>query len=226
MNPFDLPAHQLAAFARPVLEYLPAGYDAADAAQGEIDDVGSLAALASPDVAATRISRLGVNVSTGNMTERLLEDSDECTVISGLRYRNLDPAFPFVAFKTTARVNDAEAADALAAQVAEAYRGVGVRGLTFWEQPGLALSSAESWATVMAGTLEVAAEAEGRDLTGDLTASWPEGAAEVFSAYQHEHQAWRSSSACPHTEGGGPAWGRRNRLSSIACLRSNSLVQR
>ena len=192
MNPFDMPAHQLAAFARPVLEYLPAGFDAEDAAQAEIDDVGSLAALASPDVAATRISRLGVNVSTGNMTERLLEDSGERTVISGLRYRNLDPAFPFVAVKTTARVNDAEAADALAAQVAEAYRGVGVRGFTFWEQPGLDLSSAESWATVMAGPLDVAAEADGRDLTGALTICWPEIAAEVFSDYQHEHQAWRS----------------------------------
>lgn len=101
MNPFDLPAHQLAAFARPVLEYLPAGYDPDNAVQAEIDDVGSLAALASPDVVAARIGRLGVNVSKWNMTERLLEDSDERTVISGLRYRNLDPAFPFVAVKTT-----------------------------------------------------------------------------------------------------------------------------
>ena len=33
----------------------------------------------------------------------------ERTVVSGLRYRNLDPAFPFVAVKTTARVNGAEA---------------------------------------------------------------------------------------------------------------------
>ena len=149
----DLSAHHLAAFARPVLEYLPAGYDAEDAAQAEIDDVGSLAALASPDVVAARISKLGVNVSKWDMTERLLEDSDERTVVAGLRYRNLDPAFPFVAVRTTARVNDADAADALAAQVAEAYRGVGVRGFTFWEQPGLDLSAAESWATVMAGPL-------------------------------------------------------------------------
>lgn len=193
MNPFELPAHQLAAFAYPVLEYLPAGYGAEDAAQAEIDDVGSLAALASPDVVAARIARLGVNVSTGNMTERLLETSEERTVVSGLRHRNLDPAFPFVAVKTTARVNDTEAVDVLAAQVAEAYRGAGVRGFTFWEQPGLDLTPAENWATVMAGSLRVAARADERDLTAALTISWPKAAAEVFAEYQHEHQAWRSN---------------------------------
>ena len=99
MNPIDLPAHQLAAFARPVLEYLPAGFDAEDAAQAESDDVGSLAALASPGVVAARIGRLG---------------------------------------------------------------------------------------------------AEERDLTGALTISWPEAAAEVFTDYQREHQAWRSG---PRTSG-------------------------
>lgn len=96
--------------------------------QTGIGDVGSLAAHALPDVVATRIGRLGVDVSTGTMTERLLDASDGSTVISGLRYRNLDPAFPFVAVKTTARINDTESADTLAAQVAEAYRGVGVAG--------------------------------------------------------------------------------------------------
>ncbi|SDL98964.1 hypothetical protein SAMN04487916_12046 [Arthrobacter sp. ov407] len=192
MNPFGLPAHQLAAFARPVLQYLPAGYEADDAAQAEIDDVGSLAALASPDVVAARIGRLGVSVSAWDMTERLLEASDDRTVVSGLRYLNLDPAFPFVAVKTTARVNDAEAVDALAAQVAEAYRGVRVRGFTFWEQPGLKLSSAENWATVMAGSVDMAARADGRDLTGTLTISWPVAATDVFADYQREHQAWRA----------------------------------
>ena len=151
MNPFGLPDHQLAAFAHPVLDYLPAGYDAGDAAQAEIDDVGSLAALASPDVAAARIGRLGVGVSSRDMTERLLEASDARAVVAGLRYRNLDPGFPLVAVKTTARVSDAEAVDAPAAQVTEAYRGVGARGFTFWEQPGLELSPADNWTTVMAG---------------------------------------------------------------------------
>lgn len=193
MNPFGLSDHQLATFARPVLEYLPAGFDAEEAEQAEIDDVGSLATLASPDVVAARTARLGVNVSAENMTERLLEASNERTVVSGLRYRNLDPAFPFVAVKTTARVNDPSAVDALAAQVAEAYRDVGVRGFTFWEQPGLALSPAESWATVMAGSLSAATQADQRDLPGFLTISWPEAAAEMFADYQHEHQAWRSN---------------------------------
>lgn len=197
MNPFGLPDHQLAAFARPVLDYLPARYDAEDAVQAGIGDVGSLAALALPDVVATRIGRLGVDVNTGTMTERLLDASDGSTVISGLRYRNHDPAFPFVAVKTTARINDAESADTLAAQVAEAYRGVGVRGFTFWEQPGLDLSAAERWATVMAGSLCVAARADERDLTGALTISWPEAATEVFADYQHEHQAWRSAAPVP-----------------------------
>ena len=179
-------------------EYLPAGFDAADAAEAEIDDVGSLAALASPDVVAARIARLGVDGSAGTMTERLLEASNDRTVVSGLRYRNLDPAFPFVAVKTTSRVNDTEAAGALAAQVTEAYRGAGVRGFTFWEQPGLDLPRAENWATAMAGSLGTAARADERDLAGDLAGdlriSWPETATEVFADYQHGHRAWRSRS--------------------------------
>lgn len=113
-------------------------------------------------------------------------------VVSGLRYLNLDPAFPLVAVKTTARVNDAEAVDELAAKVTSAYRGVGVRGFTFWERPGLDLPSAEGWATVMAGSLSAAAGANERDLIGALTISWPEAAAEVFTEYRLEHQAWRS----------------------------------
>ena len=56
-----------------MLEYLPAGFNAEDATQAEIDDVGSLAALASPDVAAARIDRMAVNASTWDMTERLLK---------------------------------------------------------------------------------------------------------------------------------------------------------
>ncbi len=191
MNPFELPDHQLAAFARPVLEYLPAGYHAEDAARAEIDDIGSLSALASPDVVAARIARLGLNVSPRAMTERLFEASDERSTVSGLRYRNLDPTFPFVAVKTTARVNDVEAVDALAAQVTEAYSGVGVRGFTFWEQPGLDLPVAECWATVMAGSISAAA-ADERDLPALLTISWPASVTEVIADYQHEHQAWRS----------------------------------
>lgn len=81
MNPFGLPDHQLAAFARPLLEYLPAEYHAEDAARAEIDAIESLSALASPEVVATRITRIGLNVSTKDMTERLLEASDERTVL-------------------------------------------------------------------------------------------------------------------------------------------------
>lgn len=192
MNPFGLPDHQLAAFARPVLEYLPVGFDAAEAEQAEIDEVESLAALASPNVVAARIARLDVNVSAENMTERLLETSDERTVVSGLRYRNLDPDFPFVAVKTTARVNGGPAVDALAAQVSEAYRGVGLRGFTFWEQPDLDQLGAERWATCMAGSLSAATRADERALPGFLAISWPEAATEVLPDYQDEHRAWRS----------------------------------
>lgn len=193
MNPFGLPEHQLVTFARPLLEYLPAGYHAQDAAQSEIDDVGSLAALASPDVVAARIARLGVNVSAWDMTERLLEAADEQKVISGLRYRNLDPTFPFVAVKTSARVNSLEAVNALAAQVAESYEGVGIRGFTFWEQPSLDLFPAETWATVVAGSTAVAARSGTRDLPDGLMTSWPDSADEVLADYQSEHRKWRSN---------------------------------
>lgn len=192
MKLFGLSDHQQAAFARPLLEYIPPLYQTEDAARSAIDELESLDALASPDVVAARISRLGVDVSTENMTERLLEVSDERTVVSGLRYRNLDPNFAFVAVKTTARVKDVEAVGALAAHVAEAYRGVAVRGFTFWEQPGLELPTVETWATVMAGSVSIAAGADKRDLNEFASISWPESASEVFTDYLHEHDAWRS----------------------------------
>ena len=192
MSPFGLPDHRLAAFARPVLGYLPVGFNAGDAAKAEIDDVGSRAALSTPDVVAARIARLGVDVSTWDMTERVLETGGDRSVVTGLRYRNLDPAFPFVAVKTTARVTDAEAVGALAARVATAYDGTGVRGFTFWEQPGLAFSAAENWATVMSGSVGRAAQVDKRDLTGGLRICWPKTATDIFADYRREHQTWRS----------------------------------
>ncbi|MCB5273512.1 hypothetical protein BJG92_01034 [Arthrobacter sp. SO5] len=72
MNPFGLTKQQLAAFADPLLEYLPASLDPAAVAGSEMDDVGSLAELTGPGVVAERIRRLGVDVPVEAMTERLL----------------------------------------------------------------------------------------------------------------------------------------------------------
>ncbi|XAS65719.1 hypothetical protein VUN84_08870 [Micrococcaceae bacterium Sec5.8] len=193
MNPFELSEQQVTAFGRPVLGYLPAGYDVEAAMRAEIDDVGSLAELASPDVVAARIDRLGADVSRRDLTERLLENTGAPDVIAGLRHRNLDPAFPFVAVKTTARVNNAEAVDVLAARVSQSYRGAGVRGFTFWEQPGLDFAGTENWATVMAGSVKTATRAGAEQDPGHpLTAFWPDDATDLIPGYHREQRAWRA----------------------------------
>ncbi|XTR52445.1 hypothetical protein ACOM2C_02865 [Pseudarthrobacter sp. So.54] len=161
--------------------------------RAEIDDVGSLAELASPDVVAARIDRLGADVSRRDLTERLLENTGAPDVIAGLRHRNLDPAFPFVAVKTTARVNNAEAVDVLAARVSQSYRGAGVRGFTFWEQPGLDFAGTENWATVMAGSVKTATRAGAEQDPGHpLTAFWPDDATDLIPGYHREQRAWRA----------------------------------
>ena len=193
MNPFGLSEQRVTAFGRPVLEYLPAGYDVKTAMRAEIDDVGSLAELASPEAVAARIDRPGADVSRQDLTERLLENTGAADVIAGLRHRNLDPAFPFVAVKTTARVNNAEAVDVLATRVAGSYRGAGVRGFTFWEQPGLDVAGTENWATVMAGSAKTAARAGGGRVPGQqLSVFWPTDAADFIADYHREQRAWRA----------------------------------
>lgn len=198
MNPFGLSNDQLSAFSRPVLEYLPAGFDAEAVTRAEVEEVESLFALASLEVVEARIARMKLTgdtaTLTGHLTERLLETGQDRITISGLRYRNLDPGFPFVAIKTTARIDAAEAVEALAARVTEAYRGAGVRGFTFWEEPGLhAGGRVETWATVVAGSLPTAAQGHEAGAVGDTRISWPDTAADVFGEYQREHHAWRSA---------------------------------
>ncbi|WP_326958951.1 MULTISPECIES: hypothetical protein [unclassified Arthrobacter] len=51
--------------------------------RAEIDDVGSLAELASPDVVVARIDRLGADVSARDLTERRLKNTGAPDVIAG-----------------------------------------------------------------------------------------------------------------------------------------------
>ncbi|MDJ0319816.1 hypothetical protein [Pseudarthrobacter sp. PS3-L1] len=164
MIAFDLGEDELAAFTRPVLDYLPAGFDPGCAAQAEIADVDARYELAAQDVAAARVDRIGAPVSEADMCERLLEFGDGRLGIAGLRYRNLDPDFAFIDLKLSFRVQDPATLTSLAAAVSSEYGHLEPRGFTFHEEPGLGFAEADLWTTIMSGSIAAAARQAGRPL--------------------------------------------------------------
>lgn len=192
MTAFDLGEDELAAFTRPVLDYLPAGFDPECAAQAEIADVDARYELAAQDVAAARVDRIGAPVSEADMCERLLEFGDGRLGIAGLRYRNLDPDFAFIDLKLSFRVQDPATLTSLAAAVSSEYGHLKPRGFTFHEEPGLGFAQADLWTTIMSGSIAAAAKQVGPFPSG-LDISWPSTAADTHPEYQHEHAAWRKA---------------------------------
>lgn len=154
-KPFGLSKTQLRSFHEPVLEYLPGFFDPEQVSDSEYEDLESLAQLSIPTVVAERIEKLetehGVKFDPGQMTEKLLFNDGKRAVVSGLRFRNLDLRYPFVALKANFRVNEPETVRVLKSLVMKTYGEADPRGFTIWEQPGLDLGQTENWSVVVGG---------------------------------------------------------------------------
>jgi GNAT superfamily N-acetyltransferase len=189
-KPFGLSKTQIRSFHEPVLEYLPAFFDAEQVSDSEFEDLESLAQLAHPTVVSERIEKLsvehGIQFGPDQMTEKLLFNDGKRAVVSGLRFLNLDLRDPFIALKANFRINEPETARVLKTLVMKAYGDADPRGFTVWEQPGLDLGQTETWSIVVGGLTETPViEAPQRfELKWEST---PEG---FFPMLEQEYRTW------------------------------------
>ena len=87
---------EVQSFARPLLGYLPQEvmqHGKFSEAMAEL--LASLDALASPATCATRAQRFAPSLAPMAFAERVIDCTQEKMVVVGLRFRHLDPAFPF-----------------------------------------------------------------------------------------------------------------------------------
>ena len=189
-KPFGLSKKQLRSFHEPVLDYLPSFFDPLKVSDSEYEDLESLAQLTNPTVVAERIEKLsgehGIKFDPDQMTERLLFNDGTRATVSGLRFRNLDLRFPYVALKANFRVNEPETARVLRSLVMKTYGEADPRGFTVWEQPGLDLGHAETWSMVVGGltsapVIEVPKRFELR---------WEASPEAFFSRLETEYRDW------------------------------------
>lgn len=186
MKPFGLSKTQLRSFHEPVLEYLPEFFDPQAVQDAEYEDLESLAQLSVASVVAERIEKLGVKLSVDQMSEKLLFNDGKKAVVSGLRFRNLDLRFPFVALKANFRINDQETARVLKQLVMKTYGEANPQGFTFMEQPGLEIGQTESWSVVVGGPTETKIiEAPAR-----LELKWESTPEAYYPTLEQEHRAW------------------------------------
>lgn len=190
MRPFGLSKALSKSFADPVLEYLPDLFDRQEIFDSEYEDLESLAQLANADIVKERIDRLAVRLSPDEMTERVLYNDGSKVVVAGLRFRNLDLQFPFVALKLNFRADQESTIQLLRKLVRENFDEAVPRGFTLWEKPGQNLYQTETWSYIVAGPT---ASIEPRDLPSNLTLAHPSTVSEFYEDYKAEYEAWRLS---------------------------------
>jgi hypothetical protein len=137
-------------------------------------------------VVVERIKKLGVTLPPDQMTERLLFNDGKRAVVSGLRFRNLDLRFPFVALKANFRINDPETTRVLKTLVMKSYGDADPQGFTLSEQPGLDIGQTESWSVVIGGPTET----QVIDVPNRLEFRWESSPENFFADLEREHKAW------------------------------------
>ena len=186
MKPFGLSKTQLRSFHEPVLEYLPEFFNPQAVSDSEYEDLESLAQLAVPTVVAERIEKLGVHLGPDEMKEKLLFNDGKRVVVSGLRFRNLDLSFPFVALKANFRVNEPETIRLLKSLVMKTYGDADPQGFTIWEQPGLDLTQSENWSIVVGGPIDTTAI----ETPKRFEFKWESSPDSFFLELEKEYRVW------------------------------------
>ena len=191
MRPFGLSKELSKSFSTPVLEYLPDLFDPQSVFESEYEDLESLAQLASPEIVKERLERLGVQLSADDLKERVLYNDGTRVVIAGLRFKNLDLGFPFVALKLNFRPDQDGALATLKKLVRETFALSAPRGFTFWEAPDQSLSQTANWTTILAGPMWQSAPL---NLPASFDVRYENSFEPYFQTYETAYAAWRRSS--------------------------------
>lgn len=190
MRPFGLTKELSKSFSKPVMEYLPDFFDAQEVYDSEYEDLESLAQLASPEIVNERLKRLGVSLSPDDLKERVLYNDGVRVAVSGLRYKNLDLGFPFVALKLNFRPDHDGVIQTLKKLVRETYAQSAPRGLTLLEKPDQDLEQSAIWNSVVAGPMEIGTALE---LPSGFEIRFEKSFTDRHDTYLKAYETWRSN---------------------------------
>ncbi len=144
--------------------------------------LSALENLASPEVIKSRAAHFGVREAL--MREKLFFRDGARFIVSGLRFRSLNPNFPFVHFSANFSPTKSELLGFRERALAE-YAPVPLRGITIRQGPAYAPGiSSEFWSHTLFGKI---ADVPELALPGSLEARWEKGTS-FFPAYQNEYE--------------------------------------
>lgn len=158
LNFLPLSPDEMKTFARPLLSYLPPPVLSGGNIQGAVfEKLKGLDELASPATAEKRARRFKLEVNDSVFQERLFRLQDGKLIVAGLRFRKLDPAFPFLHVTANFTVTASEWPEILGSLRA-AFPAVPLRGITFRQGPDSFGLFHRKWSHTVFGRTDVATE--------------------------------------------------------------------
>ena len=189
---FKLTAAQIAGFADCRAAYLPSEIGAGPAFRPAVEQhVAALVRLTEPEVCASRRAHFKAELSADAFRERVLMQDGARVVVGGIRFRNLDPGFPFVEVNANFDLFAPDATVQLAQAAWQQFGAFEPQGILATGPPRVGLPDAvEPWAHTLAGPTWTHRQFPLRD---GLICSFP-SSVDFYDPYRRAYADWQASS--------------------------------
>jgi len=188
----ELTQAQIDRFADYKARYLPRKIASGPAYRASIaQQVEAIVRLAAAETCLRRKAHFESALDPDAFRERVLVEEGAKVAIGGIRFRNLDPGFPFIEVTSNFDVLDLSLSRPVLAIAARQFAGFAPRGLLLAGPPGVTLAMPfERWTHVVAGA---SAQACAAVLPTGLCCSFP-AKVDFYDAYHAAYAEWRASS--------------------------------
>jgi hypothetical protein len=189
---FELTETQIEGFAGYKASYLPERIRTSPAFLPAIrEHLGSLIQLAEPEICARRGEFFKLDVTTDEFRERVLLADGAKVVIGGIRFRNLDPTFPFVEVNASFDLFRPKLLEHVASVARQQFGGFAPKGILAVGPPDVALlPRVERWSHTVCGSSTIASNAQ---LPAELACSFP-SRVDFYNEYRTAYAAWQATS--------------------------------
>lgn len=189
---FELTSEQIEGLVDYKASYLPGQISASPAFRPAVGQhVSSLTRLAEPEVCARRKEFMRSALAADEFRERVLIEDGAQVVVGGIRFRNLDPGFPFVELNANFDLLQPNLVGQIASVARHHFGGFAPKGILAVGPPKVALSiGVERWSHAVCGPSANTCNAL---LPDGLTCSFP-ATAEFYDAYRDAYAQWQATS--------------------------------
>lgn len=189
---FELTVEQIEAFAGYKASYLPEQIRTSPAFHPAVQEhAGALARLAQPELCARRKDLIKSELAADEFRERVLFEDGAKVVLGGIRFRNLDPEFPFVEVNASFDPFEPKLIEHVASVARQQFGGFAPKGILAVGPPDVALSTGvERWTHAVCGPSTTTCSAL---LPAELTFSFP-ARVDFYDAYGAAYARWQATS--------------------------------